>query len=203
MRLAILGDPRGPNLDAGLGLRRNLRRDGGTQPRAEIIPSLVADGFHRTAGKEKIGNKKIPAQVHQGTRRDAILYAAGANAAHGQRRTNADKRRAVETLLRDKEWGNWSDREIARRCNVSDRFVNEVRATANIRSDKRNYNDKHGVTRTMNTANIGRKPAAAIVTKEESPRKKLRGIDHARCGRYNNLMARKKGSSSLWRMISS
>jgi hypothetical protein len=35
------------------------------------------------------------------------LQGAGtvANAAHGQRRTNADKRKAVITLLEDAEWG--------------------------------------------------------------------------------------------------
>ena len=32
--------------------------------------------------------------------------------------TNADKRRAVETLLNDAEWATWSDREIARQCGV-------------------------------------------------------------------------------------
>ena len=51
----------------------------------------------------------------------------GANHGHGLRRTNADKRRAVETLLRDQEWTKWSDREIARQCAVSNRFVSDVR----------------------------------------------------------------------------
>jgi hypothetical protein len=34
----------------------------------------------------------------------AVLYAADANAAHGLRRTNANKRHAVTVLLDDDEW---------------------------------------------------------------------------------------------------
>jgi hypothetical protein len=57
----------------------------------------------------------------------AVLYSVGANAAHGVQRSNADKRRAVETLLRDTEWSQSSDREIARRCAVAHSFVLKVR----------------------------------------------------------------------------
>ncbi len=87
----------------------------------------LADGFHRVeAARDVVMN--IPARVLPGGQREAILHAAGANASHGLRRTNADKRRAVETLLRDEDWAKWSDREIARKCNVSDRMVNAIRA---------------------------------------------------------------------------
>jgi hypothetical protein len=74
----------------------------------------------------------------------------------GLRRTNADKRRAVLMLLEDEEWSAWADREIARRCAVSDRFVNGLRAdfTANIRSEPapRTYQDRHGNVTRMDTA---------------------------------------------------
>ena len=63
----------------------------------------LADGFHRIEAYRKVGvsvgDTLVPAIVHAGARRDAILHAAGANARHGLRRTNADKRRAVETVL--------------------------------------------------------------------------------------------------------
>ena len=93
----------------------------------------LADGFHRVEAYRRAADNldqpaSVPADVRSGTRRDAILHAAGANASHGLRRTNADKRRAVETLLRDEEWAAWSDREIGRRCAVSDVFVGKVRA---------------------------------------------------------------------------
>lgn len=41
---------------------------------------------------------------------------------------SADKRRAVETLLRDDEWRRWSDRTIAERCGVGHQLVAHARA---------------------------------------------------------------------------
>lgn len=133
-----------------------IRTDGGTQPRAELssdtvveyreamragstFPPVVvfydgayywlADGFHRHAAWIGLGEKKIPVDIRQGTVRDAILFSVSANAGHGLRRTNADKRRAVARLLGDDEWVKWSDREIARRCAVSHPFVMQMRAS--------------------------------------------------------------------------
>jgi hypothetical protein len=59
--------------------------------------------------------------------RDAVLHSVGANATHGLRRTNEDKRRAVETLLNDEKWYLWSDRQIARQCQVSHSLVSKIR----------------------------------------------------------------------------
>lgn len=75
----------------------------------------LADGFHRVNAALQVGRGYVEAQIITGTQRDAVLYSVGANAAHGLRRSNADKRRAVERLLRDDEWAKWSDSEIARR----------------------------------------------------------------------------------------
>jgi hypothetical protein len=47
------------------------------------------------------------------------------------RRSNADKRRAVETLLADPEWMTWSDNAIAKACAVSPRTVSAIRISAN------------------------------------------------------------------------
>jgi hypothetical protein len=132
----------------------SIRRDGGTQPRTRLDPETLetyiqslqegvefppvtlfydgesywlADGFHRVKAHEEAEQQEIAAEVRSGTRRDAILYSAGANATHGLRRSNADKRRVVETLLHDPEWRQWSDREIAARCNVSHPLVGQVR----------------------------------------------------------------------------
>jgi hypothetical protein len=60
---------------------------------------------------------------------DALLYSSS-NAEHGRPRTNADKRKAVRLLLADAEWGQWSDREIARHCQVSQWFVSRLRKGA-------------------------------------------------------------------------
>lgn len=87
----------------------------------------MADGFHRVQAKEATGAKEIKADVHLGENRDAVLYAVGANASHGLRRTNADKRRAVERLLRDHEWKLWSDNAIAKQCGVGHPLVGRIR----------------------------------------------------------------------------
>jgi hypothetical protein len=132
----------------------DIRIDGGTQSRVKIdiayveelaeaakarttLPPVVvfhdgksywlADGFHRYHAHRSAGIATIPADLRKGTVRDAILFSVGANASHGLRRTNADKRCAVETLLKDKEWGGKSNRWIADQCGVSDVFVGDLR----------------------------------------------------------------------------
>lgn len=168
----------------------SINMDGGTQPRAaidfdvveeyalalatgaEFPPAIVyfdgstywlADGFHRTHAHKAAGRQSIECDVRQGTRRDAILFSVGANASHGMRRTNEDKRRAVLALLNDAEWAKWSDREIGRRCNVDDKTVARLRplpsVTAEIRSEPRTYTTRHGTVSTMQTAAIGARPS--------------------------------------------
>jgi ParB-like chromosome segregation protein Spo0J len=155
----------------------NIRRDGGTQPRDSLNEEAVqgyaerladgdtfppvtvffdgetywlADGFHRAAASEQVSLTEIRAEVRQGTRRDAVLHSVGANATHGLPRTNADKRRAVLVLLNDPEWSRWSDREVGRRCNVSNNFVSTLRrAEPILSSDDSMVNERtfvHGRT---------------------------------------------------------
>jgi hypothetical protein len=88
---------------------------------------FVADGDHRIEAAKVNGQDSIKADIRPGTRRDAILYAAKANGSHGLRRTRADKRNAVQTLLADEEWSERSDHWIAQQCAVSQPFVSEVR----------------------------------------------------------------------------
>lgn len=85
------------------------------------------DGFHTLEANKREGFKEIHAEVRQGSRRDAVLLSVAANIAHGLRRSNHDKRKAVQTLLDDSEWGQWSSREIAERCGVSHTFVDNLR----------------------------------------------------------------------------
>jgi len=121
----------------------------------------LADGFHRLAAWRRfLGDSSeatIDAIVKPGTRRDAILHAAGANAEHGLRRTNADKRRAVETLLSDPEWSQWSDREIARKCKVSNQFIGNMRRELSVNSgqiESERTVERGGKTYTMQTEGI-------------------------------------------------
>jgi hypothetical protein len=170
-----------------------VRTDGGTQARAglheptvteyveamragEEFPAVVvfydgtdywlADGFHRQAATLYVGRDYIVADVRQGTKRDAVLYAVGANARHGLRRTDADKRRAVETLLRDDVWSKWSNREVARQCGVSKGFVGDVRAElTGARAPEEVTARRGGTEYTVSTANLaGPRTAPAEAT---------------------------------------
>lgn len=164
-----------------------IRIDGGTQSRVELnqetvaeyaqaftdgaeFPPVVvffdgasywlADGFHRYFGARDAGESAIAVQVINGTQRDAVLYSLKANATHGLKRTNADKRKAVETLLKDAEWAAWSDRKIAEVCGVGYSLVSDVRkAICPIRADApvARTVERNGKTYTQNTANIGKK----------------------------------------------
>jgi hypothetical protein len=128
--------------------------DESVQPRAEIKPEVareysevlangaslpplvvfhdgkhywLSEGFHRRKAYELANITEVPVIVHEGGKRDAMLHAVGSNATHGLRRTNADKRRAVEMVLKDEEWNVNSDRWIAEKCAVSHEFVRQLR----------------------------------------------------------------------------
>jgi hypothetical protein len=88
----------------------------------------LGDGFHRRHAAAQAGLAKLDCVVHAGTKRDAILFAVQANHSHGLKRTNKDKRKAVEMLLADAEWSQQSDRWLADMAGVSNRFVGDLRA---------------------------------------------------------------------------
>ncbi|ABW33055.1 ParB N-terminal domain-containing protein [Acaryochloris marina] len=87
----------------------------------------LADGFHRIAAKKANGDLEIITEKKLGSRRDAILYAVGANATYGLQRSNDDKRKVIKKMLSDHQWCQWSNREIARRCKVSYEMVRNIR----------------------------------------------------------------------------
>lgn len=158
----------------------SIRVDGGTQPRTSLDEHVVADyaesikagaefpavdvfhdgadfwladGFHRYFAYKKSGQESIPAAVHEGTKRDAVLFSVAANASHGLRRSNEDKRKAVATLLQDPEWAQWSDRKIASVCLVGHQLVASVRSSLDENPVReRVYTTKHGTTATMDTS---------------------------------------------------
>lgn len=186
-----------------------IRLDGGTQSRALLQDGIIneyaaaledgasfppvvlfydgsdhwlADGFHRVRAYLFAGRDAIPADVRQGTRRDAILYSVGANEEHGLRRTNDDKRRAVLTLLNDAEWAKWSDREIARRCAVSNQFVSNIRPSVNDGQMERKV-ERSGSTYTMNTSAIGKAAPAKTEPKMDVEEVENEEVTNLRRGR--------------------
>ena len=165
-----------------------FRLDGGTQARLKIDEDIVmeyaeamqrgdtfppviafddgnslwlADGFHRYQACKLLGKPAIATDRREGSQRDAILYSLGANASHGLRRSSADKRRAVETMLKDSQWSQWSNRDVARRCGVSEFMVRQCRESHTaIKSQYENsgrtfIHPKTGKPTQMKTAKIG------------------------------------------------
>ncbi|MEF8709515.1 MAG: ParB/Srx family N-terminal domain-containing protein [Candidatus Accumulibacter propinquus] len=134
----------------------------------------LADGFHRVEAAKRAGLAEIDVDEQLGARRQAVLHSCAANAKHGLRRTNADKRRSIQMILSDSYWSDWSDREIARRCGVGDHLVADVRRSA-LEASKtashylRENADgqpetrtviRNGTTYQQTTTNIGARPAA-------------------------------------------
>lgn len=132
-----------------------IRIDGGTQARASLDESRVAEyaesigagadfpplivfndgkdywlagGFHRYHSYRRHDYGEVRCEVRNGTKRDALLFAVGDNATHGLPRSTEDKRRAIELLLADSEWGNWSIAKLAEAARVSHQFAGDVRA---------------------------------------------------------------------------
>lgn len=163
----------------------NIRTDGGTQPRASIdgfavneyaeamergdqFPPIevvydgtdywLYDGFHRLRAVKKLGRDTIHAHVEQGTKEDAQWRSLGANKAHGLRRSQEDKQRAIKRAL--KGWGtDKSDRQIARHVGCSHRTVNKYRDELELSGQIAQIEERE-VTRddtnyTQDTSNIG------------------------------------------------
>jgi hypothetical protein len=117
----------------------------------------LSDGFHRHAAAEKAGLHSLKADIREGSRREAVLYAVGANVAHGLRRTNADKRRAVNILLEDEAWSTWSNRDISRRCGVDEGLVRKLRSVSADCPQIARKVERNGTVFDMKTGNIGKK----------------------------------------------
>ncbi len=161
----------------------DIRIDEGVQARAQIVAEVVdeyteamregaafppltvfeegdtrilADGFTRHAAAKRAGRTNFDCTVMAGGLRDAMLFAAGANATHGYPRSNQDKRCAVRKLLADDEWCVWSDREIARHCHVGHQLVAELRLLTGRPTSERKFRSKHGSTGKMKVGKIGK-----------------------------------------------
>ncbi|MDQ8202104.1 ParB/RepB/Spo0J family partition protein [Pelagicoccus sp. SDUM812003] len=91
---------------------------------------FLADGFHRFLAAKRLEEKDILAEVHEGSRTDALIAALGANATNGLYRTNADKRHAAEIAL--EEWSDRSNAYLADICKVSIELVRRVRKSMGL-----------------------------------------------------------------------
>jgi hypothetical protein len=166
-----------------------IRTDGGTQPRAKIDPGVcddygermkagekfpavdvffdgenywLADGFHRLqAYALVVPGESIECNVFQGTQQDAQWYSYSVNKAHGLRRTNEDKERAVRAALAHPEAKDKSNVAIAKHCGVDEKTVRKYRDATTASSEFPKMRTRT-VTRgpsnySQNTARIGGK----------------------------------------------
>ena len=85
----------------------------------------LADGFHRYAALRKLEREEIDADVHSGTREEALWFALGANSRHGRRMTPADKRHAIEVAL--ETWPDLSQVRLAKQIGCSQQYVGKIR----------------------------------------------------------------------------
>lgn len=115
-------------------------REGGKLPAIKVFrvgsSHYLVDGWHRYFAHKKAGLADIQVDIIDGTKREATLYAVGANDDHGLRRTNDDKRKSVMMLLDDMEWSEWSDREIAKAAKVSSMFVGKLRKSLGLQPEE-------------------------------------------------------------------
>lgn len=130
-----------------------IRTDGDTQPRTAINPGIVqeyaeameagvefppvtivhdgaahwlVDGFHRFFAHRRLNRQQIKAEVILGELAEARWLSLAANKAHGVRRSNEDKGKAVTRALKMR--GELTDRAIAAHVGVSNDMVSRYRA---------------------------------------------------------------------------
>lgn len=170
----------------------DIRIDGGTQQRDEINPGVVgdyaeamrcgakfpaitvffdgaqywlADGYHRYHASKEIEALSIMADVEDGMVEDAILFSVGANKHHGLNRTNAEKKKSVFVLLKHPKWSQWTAREIARHCGVSNNFVSDL---IKKEAEAKNPTAKN-VEQPQKPISKDKSPESTIVSSDDSP----------------------------------
>ena len=115
-----------------------LLREGTEFPPVKVVDVggslMLVDGYHRVQATQENGGDSIEADVLVGSYQKALEEALKANSAHGQRRTNADKRHALETAWENRAilfGGDPSSRQLAAICGVSARssayFIEEMK----------------------------------------------------------------------------
>ena len=98
----------------------------------------LADGFHRLEACKLAGQLLVDCEIKNGTVEDAQDYALSANITHGLRRSNEDKKKAVEFALNCERWSSKSSRAIADHLGVSHSFVANARKT-DSKEDESNF----------------------------------------------------------------
>lgn len=118
---------------------------------------LLVDGFHRVEAQNRVNpNAAISAKLKLGGELDARWAAVSMNQNHGLRRSNADKRRAVELALLHPKGATLSNRLIARHTGVSEFLIRDIRKEMESTAILSQSNLRTGADgREIDTTNIG------------------------------------------------
>ena len=163
-----------------------IRRDGQTQPRdgmsEDVVTDYVAaladgvqfppvdvmfdgthywlfDGFHRVETYLRSGRTAISARCYDGTLEEAQWRSYAANKNHGLRRSTADKERAIRAALRHAKAPGLSNEQMAKHLGVDPKTVAKYRAEMVATLEIPESKTRTGADgRTINTANIGKRP---------------------------------------------
>ena len=143
----------------------------------------LADGFHRLSAHKSNGALEIEVDVKEGTVREARLYAIRENNRHGKNMSPEEKRDNIVKILKDDEWGQWSNVKIAEIIGSSHVTVSRVRNSLEEEATeaeegsetpeegqdekKVTYVNKHGQKAKMKTQNIGRSKKKKTEDKEK------------------------------------
>jgi hypothetical protein len=121
------------------GFSRARKKPASTEEYAEAMenkakfPAIVVfhdgidHGFHRVHAAKQAGRTSIAAEIRSGSLADAQWYSFGVNKTHGLRRTNEDKRRAVEGALEHEKGSGRTNEVIAEHCGVDNDLVRSCR----------------------------------------------------------------------------
>lgn len=133
---------------------------------------ILADGFHRHHAYVNAEMPECKVEVREGSLHDALLWALGANDEHGLRRTNADKRNAVEMAFKDPEISTLEIIQIADVCRVTERTVRRIRDDMDLNIGKRKKSNKKGKGQEPDPKDV--RPTRPAPTQAETERDELR-----------------------------
>ena len=116
---------------------------------------ILADGFHRLGAYKCCGRDTIPCEIKEGTLDDVREFACCANITHGLRRSDADKRKAVEEFFKIPGREDLTNSEVSRKLNVSPRVIKDIRNNLGVKASPASH---HGAGSAKWKANTPIKP---------------------------------------------
>lgn len=171
-----------------------IRTDGGTQARVSLNQTVVneysdaikdgdkfppvvvfydgaehwlADGFHRYFAHKALKFAEINAEIHEGTKDDAILFSFQANKHRGLRMNSEDFKSIILRMTHHPIWKEWTNAAIASHIGVSPATISRMKKALGPQpgeTSKKKYINKHGQEATIDTDKLKTKKA-----KEEAP----------------------------------